>query len=77
MKTFQEFLEENMASQIQGAFGALGSAITSSADQKTLEYAQRILKGEDPNYVLQGIKPNGAMWSSVMKKVQELKQISK
>lgn len=76
MKTFVEWIKENAASQMQNSFTSLGNPITGAADQKVIDYAQRILKGENPNMVLQGQKTNGAMWNSVMKKVEELKQNS-
>lgn len=41
---------------------------------KQEEYAKRIIAGEPPEQVLQGQKPNGAVWNLVMQRVAKLKQ---
>lgn len=63
---------EGVAKGIEDLFGNLGKGIHDAADAKANEYAQRILKGEKPEAVLEGVKPNGAMWTKVMARVAEL-----
>jgi len=58
---------------IEDAIGGLGGAFKAGAEAKALEYAKRIISGEDPNVVLQGMKPNGAVWTAVMAMVEKLK----
>lgn len=74
MITFTQFLENQGQLQgINGAFQGMVSGIGEQAAKKVEEYAKRIINGEDPNQVMQGIKLNGATWNLVMQKVQELK----
>ena len=74
MKTFLEWLTEDTAGEIKNAFDSFGGAFKQGMDEKNTEYANRILAGERPEVVLQGMRPNGAMWNAVMQKVQELQQ---
>lgn len=80
MKKFIEWLQEHDAqtgTQIKNAFKSMGDGMREGADEKATEYAKRILAGESPDVVMQGFIPNGAMWNSVMKRVQELQQANK
>lgn len=69
---FLEWLVENTAQDVKKGFDALAGAFKVGADEKNTEYAKRIISGEAPEVVLQGMRPNGAMWNAVMQKVQEL-----
>jgi hypothetical protein len=73
MKTFQEWLSEGAADDIRHAFDGIGGGVGPAADKKAEEYAKRIIGGETPEDVLQGLKQGGAIWNSVMSKVEELK----
>ena len=73
MKTFNEWLNEDAADDIRHAINGIAKGVGPAADKKVEEYAKRILGGEAPEDVLQGLKPSGAIWNSVMSKVQELK----
>jgi hypothetical protein len=77
MKSFVQFLDEmSTADQITAGFKALGGATGAGVSEMTEKYAQRILAGEDPNQVLAGQRPNGAVWTSVMNRVKQLQQQS-
>jgi hypothetical protein len=73
MKTFNEWLNEGAADDIRHAMNGIAKGVGPAADNKVEEYAKRIIGGETPEDVLQGLKPSGAMWNSVMSRVQELK----
>ena len=73
MKTFNEWLTEDAADDIRYAFDGVGRGVGPAADKKVDEYDKRIIGGETPEDVLQGLKQGGAIWNSVMSKVQELK----
>jgi hypothetical protein len=73
MKTFHEWLNEDAADDIRHAMNSIAKGVGPAADRKVEEYAKRIIGGESPEDVLQGLKPGGVMWNSVMSKVQELK----
>lgn len=67
-------LESNQtADQIKQVFDNLQGTFGEAAHKKNLEYAKRILAGEDPNDVLQGLKVGGAMWNAVMTLVNNAK----
>jgi hypothetical protein len=60
------------AADVAAAFDALGSGVQQGASDKQTEYAQRILAGENPADVMQGIKQGGAMWTLVMDRAAQL-----
>lgn len=78
VRTFIHWLllrnENDTAQQVQGAFNDLRGAYKQGADAKNLEYAKRIVAGEDPTVVMQGLRQGGAMWTAVMQQVEQLKK---
>jgi hypothetical protein len=70
---FKNWLTENTANDVKSGMDALSGGLKHGMEEKNLEYAKRIVAGEDPNVVMQGIKINGIMWQRVMQKVAELK----
>lgn len=78
MKNFNQWLQEYHSTidktiDITQVFQGWGDAIKKSGQAKNLEYAKRIIAGEKPESVMDGIRVNGAMWNSVMDLVQKLK----
>jgi len=65
-------MENQTAADINAAFQGMTGAFHDMKGRKITEYAQRIINGEKPEIVLQGFNQNGAMWTSVMQKVQQL-----
>lgn len=73
MKNFKEWLNlENQTPNFKGMFDGIAGGFDQAKAKKNDEYARRIIAGEDPKQVMQGIVPNGAMWTAVMNRVQEL-----
>lgn len=71
---FKNWLQENdTANQISNAFAGMAGGIDSGVQDMNMKYAQRILAGERPEDVLQGLKVNGHVWTSVMALVQQLR----
>jgi hypothetical protein len=58
---------------ISGGLAAVGAGIAAGGKEKALEYAKRIVAGEDPEVVLQGQKRGGATWTAVLHEVAKLK----
>jgi hypothetical protein len=78
MKTFTQWLQEyystiDKPSEIAQVFQGWGDGIKKAGQAKNLEYAKRIIAGEKPEVVMDGIRVNGVMWNSVMDLVQQLK----
>lgn len=63
--------QKTIGGQIEDMFSQMGEGVHEAAKNKQMEYAKRISNGEKPEDVLQGIKPNGAMWNEVMKYVKK------
>lgn len=58
------------------AIAALGSGIGEAAAERATRYAERIIKGESPESVMDGIKPDGPTWRAVMERVEQLRSQS-
>lgn len=78
MKSFSQWLQENYSTinnptNITKTFQGWGEGIKKGSQDKNIEYAKRIIAGEKPEVVMDGIKVNGVMWNNVMNIVQQLK----
>jgi len=70
-KVAQMTPQQQTAQGIGRAFEGMGAGISNAAQAKALEYAKRIIAGEDRNQVLQGIAPNlAALVDTKIKEIQ-------
>lgn len=70
---FKTWFESNdTAADVAAGFDALRGGFKDMTERKVMEYAQRVMNGERPEDVMQGLRVGGAMWQAVMAKVAEL-----
>lgn len=70
---YENQFKNQIANDIHNLFSGNKEAFQANTNQKNIEYAKRIIAGEKPEVVMQGITPNGPFWNAVMQQVQALK----